>query len=440
MGWWKWKKSAILAFLASAIMVCIPLGGIAVGSEIKNWSPKVSNVRVGKHPNKTRIVLDIDRPIKVNIDTSDDKKTVFIELPKVKWSAPAFKPNQSTGHVIEFKYASSSEGDRFNILTDKPVQVAKPFMVKPRGNKGHRLVIDLKPIKIDFASLKREQLRNEIRHKLLKKTSFKKQVIRKNHSNMLASTENLAMPSEDPPKIEISQNQNQARSKFNDAVGTETASNNSYEFYAKNSVNDHSRPSDVSHQLVYVKGMAGFSMLSEITNKGSNGNNNTMEFNPGYHLAGGLGIHLGSNFRAEVEGNYSSNEVDQLRGTANGVDFSSSTLANNDVSAFSVMGNLAYDFQPQGPFVPYVSGGLGIGFVSWNNVKVNNQKIADDKDWIYSTQLGGGLAFPLDDVMTLDFSYKYIETQEPELGDARGVPFVSNYSSHNFLFGTRLTY
>ena len=193
---------------------------------------------------------------------------------------------------------------------------------------------------------------------------------------MLASTENLAMPSEDPPKIEISHSQNQTRSKFNDAAGTETASNNSYEFYAKNSVNDHSRPSDVSHQLVYVKGMAGFSMLSEITNKGSNGNNNTMEFNPGYHLAGGLGIHLGSNFRVEVEGNYSSNEVDQLRGTANGVDFSSSTLANNDVSAFSVMGNLAYDFQPQGPFVPYVSGGLGIGFVSWNNVKVNNQKIA----------------------------------------------------------------
>ena len=200
MGWWKWKKSAILAFLASAIMVCIPIGGIAAGSEIKNWSPKVSKVRVGKHPNKTRIVLDLDRPIKVNIDTSNDKKTVFIGLPKVEWSAPAFQPNQSKGQVIEFKYSSSLEGDRFNILTDKPVQVAKPFIVKPQGNKGHRLVIDLKPIKIDFAAIKREQLRDEIRHKLLKKTSFKKEVAEKNHNNMLASTETLAMPSEDPPK------------------------------------------------------------------------------------------------------------------------------------------------------------------------------------------------------------------------------------------------
>ena len=439
MGWWKWKKSAILAFLASAIMVCIPLGGIAVGSEIKKWSPKISKVRVGKHPNKTRIVLDLDRPIKVDIDTSDDKKTIFIELPKVEWSAPAFQPNQSKGQVIEFKYSSSLEGHRFNILTDKPVQVAKPFILKPQGNKGHRLVIDLKPIKIDFAALKREKLRDEIRHKLLQKTSFTKHVTGKHHSNMIASTKNLALPSEDPPKIEITQSQKQIRTKTNEPIGIETASSNNYQFYA-NSMRDHSRPPDVSHQLVYMKGMAGFSMLSEITNKGSNGNNNTIEFNPGYHLAGGLGIHLGSNFRAEVEGNYSSNEVDQLRGTANGVDFSSSTLANNDVSALSVMGNLAYDLQPQGPFVPYVSAGVGVGFVSWNNVKVNNQKIADDKDWIYSTQLGGGVAFPLDDVITLDFSYKYIETQEPELGDARGFPFVSNYSSHNFLFGTRLTY
>ena len=152
----------------------------------------------------------LDHEIKVMDDgiLVNDKKTVFIGLPKVEWSAPAFQPNQSKGQVIEFKYSSSLEGDRFNILTDKPVQVAKPFIVKPQGNKGHRLVIDLKPIKIDFAAIKREQLRDEIRHKLLKKTSFKKEVAEKNHNNMLASTETLAMPSEDPPKIETTQSQN----------------------------------------------------------------------------------------------------------------------------------------------------------------------------------------------------------------------------------------
>ena len=78
---------------------------------------------------------------------------------------------------------------------------------------------------------------------------------------MLASTRNLAMPSEDPPQLETPQNENRVRKKLNDPLGIETASNNSYQFYANKSVNDHSRPADVTHQLVYLKGMVFIHLL-----------------------------------------------------------------------------------------------------------------------------------------------------------------------------------
>ena len=66
--------------------------------------------------------------------------------------------------------------------------------------------------------------------------------------------------------------------------------------------------------------------------------------------------------------------------------------------------------------------------------------IADSADWVFATQLGAGVSFAIDDVTTLELSYGYFETQDPELADLRGTPFSTQTTNHNFMLGARLNF
>ena len=143
MGRIRWQVSAVVLV---AILACVPIGTGARSIEIATLpaaKATVTNVRVGLHTDKTRIVLDISQPIAFRYHVSSNGTAVFIDLPDVKWTASPFEPRHSKGKILEFHYSPAANGGRFNILTDGPVSISEPFFVKPKGKRGHRIVIDL---------------------------------------------------------------------------------------------------------------------------------------------------------------------------------------------------------------------------------------------------------------------------------------------------------
>ena len=140
--------SAFYVLVILVILSCVPIGVGALGVEIaarQTTKATITNVRVGTHTNKTRVVLDVSLPIDFRYHISVDGTAVFIDLPGVEWIASPFEPRHSKGKVLEFRYSPKTNGGRFNILTDGPVSIKKPFFVKPQGRRGHRIVIDIVP-------------------------------------------------------------------------------------------------------------------------------------------------------------------------------------------------------------------------------------------------------------------------------------------------------
>ena len=143
----RWMSALYIIFIL-VILSCVPIGSSALGVEIatrQTTKATITNVRVGTNTNKTRVVLDISRPIDFRYHISVDGTAVFIDLPRIEWTAPPFELRHSKGKIIEFRYSPKTNGGRFNILTDGPVSIKKPFFVKPEGRRGHRIVIDIVP-------------------------------------------------------------------------------------------------------------------------------------------------------------------------------------------------------------------------------------------------------------------------------------------------------
>ena len=145
MGRTNWQISSVMVFV---VLSSFPFGAGALAIEVAALPTEkaiVTNVRVGVHTEKTRIVLDITQPTGFRYNVSSDGTAVFINLPDIEWTAAPFEPRHSKGKILEFRYSPVANGGRFNILTDRPVSISEPFFVRPGENRGHRIVIDLVP-------------------------------------------------------------------------------------------------------------------------------------------------------------------------------------------------------------------------------------------------------------------------------------------------------
>ena len=157
MGLKKWRPSAVHILVISSIFTCIPRGLGATGLEVSalnpTWGsvvnfvkkPTVTDVRVEKLSIKTRVVIHLSRPTNLRYDISANGTAVFLQFPNIKWIASPFEPRHSNGKVLEFRYSPSSNGGHFNILTDGPVSIDRPILLKPNGKYGYRIIIDLVP-------------------------------------------------------------------------------------------------------------------------------------------------------------------------------------------------------------------------------------------------------------------------------------------------------
>ena len=440
MGQIRRQVSAVIAMAVGAVLLPV----LTTTSATANGSAQVTDVRVGNHKNKTRLVLDVTKPVDLRYAVSADGNAVFIDLPNIKWSADRFKGRHFIGLINDFKFSPEAAGGRFNILTNGPVRIRKPFFVPPKGRLGHRIVIDI--MKDRSPTLTAKQQFEDTRQMQRKTSPAPKTTLETDR--MVAGPGAIPRSAPPPPnepiladhqsrKPQVAQRRQPVPTRQHEADQIRRQTPRPMPL-PKNTTRRHGHGGILGFQNIYLKGQTGIAMTPEITNSGG-GNENTMELDPGFSLTGGLGFDLENNFRVEGEIGYSANSIAVVRGTGNGSSFNT-TYTGGDISSLAFMGNLAYDFPVRNRFTPYLMGGVGLVGIFANDIKADGTVISDSSDFVFGMQLGAGASLPLDDVTTLEAAYRYMETQDPEFGDQRGTPFTSEISTHSLVLGVRLKF
>lgn len=103
----------------------------------------VKSVRIGQHPGKTRIVFDLDSDVQFTTKFVDNNKTLVVSFPSTAWKAEP--KTKVSGQSLISGYSASSHASSADVEVGLNAQgkLAYQKMMKPSGNYGHRLVLDV---------------------------------------------------------------------------------------------------------------------------------------------------------------------------------------------------------------------------------------------------------------------------------------------------------
>ncbi len=118
----------------------------------KKAESAVTGVRIGPQKNgATRIVLDTTQPSAIHYDLDNGEKILVIDLPKNNWKSDAdkmIKGGAGDTLLVSSYHASEDENGAHLILKLKDEsKVTATARLSPSGGHGHRVYIDLMPLK-----------------------------------------------------------------------------------------------------------------------------------------------------------------------------------------------------------------------------------------------------------------------------------------------------
>lgn len=136
------------------------------------------------------------------------------------------------------------------------------------------------------------------------------------------------------------------------------------------------------------------------------------EFEVGYVGVLSLGWGFGNGLRAEIEGNYRSNEVSDTK--IGGQSIQGRASGTGTATSYGVMANILYDFDlgsSLGGIMPYIGG--GVGYI-WHDYQDVGASFSDGRRAVYNGDTGAfgyqailGAALPIDSVPGLAITAEY---------------------------------
>src|SRR3989440_1353436 len=116
--------------------------------------PIATEARLGGDASRTRLVVDLSRPIEIAAFTLADPYRVVIDLPQVTFQLPGRTGESGRGLIRAFRYGLVMQGgSRIVIDSTGPVSIDKAFVLEPVDGQPARLVLDL--VSIDRTSFMR---------------------------------------------------------------------------------------------------------------------------------------------------------------------------------------------------------------------------------------------------------------------------------------------
>lgn len=108
--------------------------------------PLATEMRLGEHPDRTRLVVELNEQITISHFTLADPYRIVVDMPEIAWQI-GDKAHELKGGLVEgLRFGLFKPGQTRLVLDLKaPAVVAKAFVLPPKGGYPYRLVLDLKP-------------------------------------------------------------------------------------------------------------------------------------------------------------------------------------------------------------------------------------------------------------------------------------------------------
>ncbi len=112
-----------------------------------NATSTVTGVRIGQHPDRTRIVLDVTAPGQFSSDIDNDERRLTVQLPQGAWTG-ALQETLANDPVIGGYSAKQAAGGGITLAIElkKPAKVTLSTSMPPNEVYGHRIVFDVAPL------------------------------------------------------------------------------------------------------------------------------------------------------------------------------------------------------------------------------------------------------------------------------------------------------
>ena len=108
---------------------------------------EVTNVRIGVHAEKTRLVLEADAVFPYRVFLLANPYRVVIDLPNISWRAPFQRLEKPKGAIANYRFGLFRPGNsRVVIDVTGPVEIARHAVLAGDRKKPSRFFIDLKSI------------------------------------------------------------------------------------------------------------------------------------------------------------------------------------------------------------------------------------------------------------------------------------------------------
>ncbi len=127
-------------------VIALPIGvtllsGIVTKSALA--TPIVKSVRIGDYEDKTRFVIELNKPVKFNVYTLKNPYRVVVKLPEVAWRVKA-KPKRGGRRIIGYRFGLFRPGQsRIVIDLKSAMKVTKFFRLSAQEGRGYRVIIDI---------------------------------------------------------------------------------------------------------------------------------------------------------------------------------------------------------------------------------------------------------------------------------------------------------
>jgi opacity protein-like surface antigen len=154
-----------------------------------------------------------------------------------------------------------------------------------------------------------------------------------------------------------------------------------------------------------------------------------------------VGMELNDSWRVEAELSHSHNGVQNFAYNNGNVN----TYGNGAVNQTYALANVWYDFHNQSAFVPYLGGGVGLGWAN-GNLDLGGGSINATSSAALAFQVGAGVVYDVSDRFSIDVGYRFkAMTGLNPLVTAQNLgPFgpytvdQTSLASHNFQIGAVL--
>ncbi len=116
-----------------------------------------------------------------------------------------------------------------------------------------------------------------------------------------------------------------------------------------------------------------------------------------------------------------------------------------EVTAHSLLGNVFFDIPTATALTPYFGGGLGLAYLNTDySTHANGNSVSNSgSDVNFAWNVGGGVAWSLNDSLALDIGYRYVDLGAADSGKVNINNFSGNssvdYTAHELSLGLRFS-